>query len=330
MDIPYDLLVRYCRKETTSEENNEVEQWLSLSDNYSVFMELKKEWKYSDKESLIMPDKEALWGKIGPDATPLSLSRRKRPGMYRIAVAASVIIVFAALSALLIFNNREQALSSQGHYTTISAQESEKKDITLSDGTNVYLNSGTSIRFDEAYDATIRKISLEGEAFLDVTPSDKKFIVDIGSIQIKVLGTSFNVRAYNSEHDIEISLKEGKIVVVESTSDKPLFEMHPLQTAVVNKQTLNYILASEEAYYHDVWKVKELSLYDEPADALFKKLEAWYGIKISYTGVEPSGSYTFNLADESLVEFLELFSIIEPMEYHIEGGILYINFTSGH
>lgn len=328
-NIPYDLLIRYCRKEATPEEILEAEEWLSDSSNYSVFLELEKEWLYAGDETLVIPDKETTWQNIRA-GMPVAKVHKKKTSFYRIAAAASILVVLGSILTLLLLNDRKPTPAMQLEYTTISAHKNEINDITLSDGTSVCLNSGASIVFDNSYNTTTREVSLDGEIYIEVKPSGKKFVVEMGEIKIQVLGTSFNVKAYRQEQDVEISLKEGKIAVVESVSENVLFEMEPLQTAVINRETLGYTVVSEKAYYHDIWKERSLSVYDESLEILFKKLEAWYGVKIHYVGLDTSGKYTFNLSDESLTEFLELFSGIEPIEYRIEGNDVYVTSLSGY
>ncbi len=322
MEIPYELLIKYCRKQTSPEENQWVEEWLKGRDNYSLFLELKKEWIFIDDASVAIPDKQLVWEKIQAKIA-LQRNKARRLKFYKVMAAASVALVIAAVSSFLYFYSEPEKQDFANQYTTIRTKENEKKKVKLSDGTFIWLNSKSTLAISKKYNIDKREVNASGELFFDVMPSGKKFIINADKIKIEVLGTSFNFRAIASEN-IEISLKEGKIAVLNVKENKQLFIMGPSQHAIINTEDLNHTLEKENTSVSNIWIGKSLQMYNEPLSSIIDKLEAWYGVEISYTGLDSGKRYTFYLEKESFQEFLELFSAVTPVHYTVKGKKVHI------
>ncbi len=173
-----------------------------------------------------------------------------------------------------------------GQYTETIAPRGQKSQIVLADGTKVWLNSDTKIKYPGNFDKNQRDVYLEGEAFFEVTKNaHQPFVVHTSLVDVKVLGTKFNVKAYTDESEIETSLFEGKINLVMSSSsnENPVEkEVEPGQSFVYSKT--DHRLAANKFAQDEIngWKKNQLIFKDDTFSNLIKKVERWYDVKVVY------------------------------------------------
>ncbi|MDR2039800.1 MAG: FecR family protein [Bacteroidales bacterium] len=318
METPYELLISYCRKQTSQEENQYIEQWLSEDDNLALFLDLRKEWRYIDDPSMVVPDKSLVWWGIQAK-TGLRKKRKVRKLKYSGIIATASIAVILAISTVLYYMGTSREIVEPEQYTTFSTRSKEKSEIKLADGTQVWLNVNSHLTFSNQYNTKNREVTVSGELFFDVMKSDKKFIIHAGKVKIEVMGTSFNLKTSGINDQVEISLKTGKIAVFGIDTGRQLFVMDSSQYASVNKTDLAYSLHEQDTSISNIWTEENLAMYNEPLVHIIEKLEKWYGIEITCTGLEMDKRYTFYIQGESLLDFLDLFSTITPIDYSIDG-----------
>lgn len=198
-------------------------------------------------------------------------------------VAAFLLIPIIGLGILYGLNQYTQ---SSDKYTETIAPRGQKSQIVLSDGTKVWLNSDTKIRYPGNFSKNQRDVYLEGEAFFEVTKSGHQpFIVHTSDLDIKVLGTKFNVKAYSDEDQVETSLFEGKINLLYQTpgaTNQIEKEVAPGQSFAYNKtnhQLGNHRFPQEEI---DGWKKNQLIFKDDTFSNLVRKVERWYDVEVVY------------------------------------------------
>ncbi len=206
---------------------------------------------------------------------------------------------------------------------TVETIAGEKSTVTLPDGTTVFLNSETQISYPEHFSEKNRTVELEGEAFFDVSHnSAKPFIVSAGDISIRVLGTTFNLRAFADEETISTTLVEGK-VRIEKENEKEqtvLADLNPSERAVFSKNN-NKITVSYETNLNKFigWKEGKLVLDNAPVEVVVKKLEAWFNVKIIVKGEQLKKTrFTMTFTDETIEEVLKLLALSYPVQYTIK------------
>jgi transmembrane sensor len=191
MEILYDLW------------NSKVEQNHQYAENKYKELVLRmqhkgiNEGKYTDNEKLILSDTE---------------SKRKTSKKWLLWLCSLLVISLAVF--FLLQNNGAFTKSKQPEplaKNEIKTTNGSKTNLVLPDGTKVWLNAGSNMTYDKDYGVNIREVNLTGEAYFDVIKNPKKpFIIHTGKIDIKVLGTAFNVRCYPDEKNTETSLVRGK------------------------------------------------------------------------------------------------------------------------
>lgn len=162
-------------------------------------------------------------------------------------------------------------------YNTISVPQGSVFSLTLSDGTQVTLNSSTTFRYPVAFSGN-RKVELDGEAFFDVAHTGAPFIVEANGKEVNVLGTRFNLSAYR-RHDFVTTLVEGKVEVKSGTLRK---QLSPGQQATINDRTEQISVKEVDTYLYVSWVAGKYEFSQTPLETILSQLELWYGMKIEY------------------------------------------------
>ena len=206
----------------------------------------------------------------------------------------------------------------------------KKSKLKLSDGTMVWLNAGSRFAFPQEFNGKKREVFLEGEAYFEVTKDEKKpFVIAANNINIEVLGTKFNVSAYNSDEFIETVLLEGQINIWDAGKVfKNKVLMVPSQKATyskVQKEISLEIEAKPEMFI--AWIEGWYPFSNENLEQVFKKLERYYNIHIEYDqtliykALPVSGKLDLK---DSLNEVMAVLSGVAKFDYHINGTVVKI------
>ena len=162
---------------------------------------------------------------------------------------------------------------------TLFVPAGQRIRLTLQDGTNVWLNSQTQLTYPAAFNGKERRVSIEGEAFFEVAPDQSKpFIISSQGVEMKVLGTKFNVYSYPQDKNIQTSLIEGSLQVYFAQSDKQGIILKPDEQVTIRDGSMKVSPISQ--YDHFLWKEGVYSFDDEKLIDILKKLEIYFDVKI--------------------------------------------------
>jgi ferric-dicitrate binding protein FerR (iron transport regulator) len=222
----------------------------------------------------------------------------------------------------LVYNATSGAATGEVLYNTMSTPKGRQFSLLLPDGTRVWLNAASSIRYPTLFTGNERRVEVTGEAYFEVAGDKAKpFKVAIADkAAIEVLGTSFNINAYNNEPAINTTLIEGRIKVINPTSKNPTSAiLSPLDQALIQHSTLNIqhntdiskVLAWKNGlFYFDGLDVQEA----------MRQLERWYDIEVVYEGAVPNIWFGGKMSrDVSLNGLLQMLSDSQ-LKFRIEGG----------
>jgi len=197
----------------------------------------------------------------------------------RLMTAASVIAIIGFVSQHFFFPSSIKIAVVPVEKKTSNGQQ---LSIKLPDGTLVTLNAGSMLSYPKQFEDTLREVRLIGEAFFDVTRNEKApFIIHTGEVTTKVLGTSFNVRAYPENREVQVAVVEGKVKVrMSSGLDKNGVCLVKSEMVTVQKEHGKLIVSDYDEKDQIGWK--DGILYFEKSDftSTVRKLERWYGVKI--------------------------------------------------
>jgi len=194
--------------------------------------------------------------------------------------------------------------------------------IVLSDGTQVELNSGTHIRYPVKFSKEgAREISMSGEAYFKVSKDlERPFIVKSGEMAIQVLGTEFNVSAYEEEHSISTVLVEGSVSLSQVSDSKNSLLLKPGHKGSWNRTDQTLSLDQVDTQLYTSWLHGEIVFRDTPFSEILIKLERFYNIKITNHNKELDGvafDARYNREFESIEDVMAALRIIVPFEYSI-------------
>ncbi|MFI5136663.1 MAG: FecR family protein [Sphingobacteriales bacterium] len=289
---------------------------------------LLESWYLEEAASKTIPANEIDFAKIEDlSLTELDLNVkgvRHIPMVRRIKlwqVAASFALV-AGISVLL-YHYRAAFLNNpaQVKYVVHQTPKGNIQKIMLADGSTVWLNAGTVFKYPKTFDGKVRTVELvDGQAFFDIKhQEDHPFVVKTSNLNITVLGTSFDVKAYKNEKLTKVSVLTGKVgVSVQGQSNKPAIMLLPKQQVILNNATENIIQGTTKAIAIDSWRKNILVFDDENMNLVFKALERKYNTKINVEDKELLDQHiSIKLNAQPLNNILEVLSFTKHFKYEM-------------
>lgn len=228
----------------------------------------------------------------------------------------------------LTYAAQEDAVSEEELvYNELYVPYGKKFEIELSDGTQVTLNSGSSLKYPVQFiKNTPREVFLEGEAFFEVTKSKtNSFIVHSNSINTKVYGTAFNISSYANEAFQEIVLVEGSVGVYDVNNEDAQVMLNPNEKAKICKKEKRIRTRKVEVENYIAWKDNVLLFSDLEFEHILKKLERHYNVSIHNFNTDIAHHrYTGTFESETLTEVLHALSKIQHFSYTEKGDEIII------
>ncbi|UZO81315.1 DUF4974 domain-containing protein [Aquimarina sp. ERC-38] len=330
----YSIILKYLKGEASFQEKERVK---TLSQNPAfkkILEEIKLIWKHPTeiRNSNVEKKSEALKGLNDRiDATTpmvgplLQICRRKKLTKNLCQIAAFAIIL---LIPIYFFYGKTNFLKNYNSGNTIvrTTQSGEQRTIKLSDGTRITLNSETTITYPKTFREDVRQVYLEGEAFFEVAKDSlRPFLVNTTTITTKVLGTSFNTKAFKGEPNMSVSLLEGKVQVFDK-SDKPLVVLEECHEFIYSKATNQYVKKVFDPYKTLAWTINELIFDGETLEEVVRQLQRWYGVKIVLKNdAIKLCRFKATFYDESLHEVLNTLKYAGNLHYKIDDDLIEID-----
>ncbi|MBN2814962.1 MAG: FecR family protein [Bacteroidales bacterium] len=355
-----ELLHKYRKRACTAEELNELYLWAADQGNE----ELIKEVLYEELDQF-QPGQSAavnvdfdniyrnITSQINSDArnssgNHLLPDKESRNWKQIIRIAAIFILAFTigGVLSFFLFNRPEQPLTVT--YNEIIAPLGARSEVILPDGSKVWLNAGSKIRYQDAFNKKNRDIFLEGEAYFVVAKNKQlPFNVETADLNVVALGTEFNVKAYSDEDVVETTLIEGKVSIWRNESmlkKSDIVLLEPNQKAVYVKEnrkltvedmkaireskpeviklkkTTVYVTAEVNPAPVISWKDNKLVFKGEELSDLLVKLERKYNVTFVYESANiKQFRFTGTLEDETLTQVLDFIKLSAPIDYELEG-----------
>lgn len=221
-----------------------------------------------DNSPLLLGDKysaRATYKKIEPSIRQYSVLGTKRILRYASSIAAIIALVIISALAYQAHGDSQLLL--------ITTTYGERKQVKLPDGSIVILNSLSSMSYKKKMNGKKREVILEGEAYFDIAKDPQKpFVVKINELSIKVLGTKFNVEAYENENYLTTSLFEGYVSINGDNGDT--CKLKPGEKGIYQKDKKTLEIVSDESIENEMlWKSGSLNFNNKPLSEIFKVLE---------------------------------------------------------
>lgn len=224
-----------------------------------------------------------------------------------------------------IFQNKSGSFVES--YCELVVPKGQKSQLHLPDGTTVWLNSESRLRYPANFSQGERWVDLSGEAFFNVTRNNgRSFIVKTNDFNIRVTGTKFNVMAYEDFDRTEASLEEGKIELLSSSGKVKIVELEPNQKVLFSKEKREYTIVKSKPEIESSWKNNEFVFEDIEFSEFAKRLERWYDVEILFADRELSRiRYTGKFKNkETIWQVLDIIKLTTKIEYTLNDRKLII------
>jgi len=357
------LIISYLSNQASESEKLALLEWLKKSDEHrKLFLEYRKLFdltlyvndnhKFSDRKhnnwKLLIDKIDSFSGESGDKKT------KRLP--YYLKIAAAVLFIFFAGAATFHWISKSTTVQNFGKIEyQVKAPKGGKSELVLADGTKVWLNAGTSLRYSADYGIVSRVVYLDGEGYFSVVKNPKKpFIVQTSGLKIKAYGTSFNVKAYPEEKFITTTLVEGNVKIEGLGLN---LSLKPKEVVVVKKVKSTYTnttnngtnstkdinkkcTAGDEANHtndsvkvasnvntkiYTCWKDNFWIIDSEPLRNIAVILERKFNVSIVIKSPELN-QYTFTgtFNNETLEQILNIIKLTAPLNYEINKGVVVI------
>jgi ferric-dicitrate binding protein FerR (iron transport regulator) len=308
------LLEKYLDNNCTPAERALVEAYLQLPESTAVLSELLEERLDKDMHADFYADKQQQQQWAAKMRTRMGRNGMVKPirRWYYMVAAASILIIAGFLG---LFNNRKPTPVPMA---SLVNKAGERKNLTLPDGSVIYLGASSQITYPEAFTGANREISIKGEAFFDIATDTKHpFIIHTGNVAVTVLGTSFKIAAFEGQA-ITVSVATGKVRVDDHTKGQLAILTAGKQISWDNKEaTLADVNAGDIA----AWHKGRLVFNNQTLEEIATTLERWYDVKINFSRPKKAKEkITVTLfASAGLNSNLQTLSVGNKFTYSIKG-----------
>ena len=310
------IISRYLSKEATPEEIKVLDDWISATpENYRSFLSQKNVWEvshlaFNPEEIDVDSAHRKVMEQILHPNQPVSVRPKLSFLHYWQQVAAILLLPLLILSAYLYFKPASQIAET---YQELFTPYGTWSVVNLPDGSKVWLNAGSSLKYPTQFNDKQRVVSMQGEAYFEVE-SDKEhpFIVKTKQLTVEATGTAFNVNAYAPDHVAAVTLVKGKVAV--TLDQKKTISLSPGEKIDYNLATSLYNVNKTNTYKWCSWKDGILIFRDDPLEYVFKRLGQTYNVEFILKDAELGKySYKATFEGESLNEILRLLEMSAPI-----------------
>ncbi len=331
------LITKAQTEKLSKSERQEMENLISLNPDLEKDAEFVMDF-WSESEFSMDANGDHVFRDINQqiNSSPIiplySNHRPKIKGNMNASRVAAAIIFFLVIGIMTVFivhqissNNSDVIGKGQIKQIEKHVLNGQKLRIFLPDGSIVWLNSDTELKYPEKFGDHVRIVELEGEAFFEVTKNpEKPFIVKSGALTTTALGTSFNIRVYSSENNIQVTLVSGKVLVESEPKNDHKFILDPGYGVqyLKDKGTVDKEKISIEKII--AWKDGILQFDNDNFQTVIKKLSRWYGVKFILEGNFENEKWGYSgwFKNDYLENVLESISFSQDFEYKIENEIV--------
>lgn len=314
MQITKELIECYHQGRCDPNEKVAVEKWLESEELEMSFP------ANSDLSSMEDKGWRRISARYDISVQPAASKSFKLNNYRYIWQLAACFLLLVGIGITYYLNNEGNSHQSALIYKTISTSKGQKLQVKLPDGTMVWLNSESVLRFPERFRGNLRKLEFSGEAYFDVAKDPSKpFIIHTSKTKVQVLGTRFNLRALATETATSVVVEEGKVKFIGQPG-----KQETILTA--NRRGIFEALSVPAMTVHEVsagpyiaWKNNELLLDNLTIEEVAQTLERWYNVKIKISSADLAYErYTGNFKNPSLKQVLESMSFAVKFNYRQE------------
>lgn len=328
-------LLDYINGRTNAADSEAVRKWANESPDNRAYLE--------SLMSIVAIDSNKKASEEEYHAFLKSIKKKKYSGWRYVAFASAAVAFVISLAgniSTFMAKEKEQPQQKKSYVTYLENQlpadsliqeiyvsRGARSSVILPDGSKVWLNSDSRLRFPVAFASDKRSVELSGEAYFDVVKNEDcpMYISLKNNYLIEVLGTQFNVRAYDDEEEAQTTLYSGVIKLYQDNSAKnevtKVLNIQPNETCVVNEETVRVLKPTEERLARiSAWKDGSIFFDNTPLGDVLKNIERHHGVNIKVSDQSILNySITARFDDESAVQIMDMLRYVAPIDYKVNG-----------
>lgn len=310
------IIIRYLSGKANPQEIDMLTEWIFLSpENKKIFMQMRNIWEithpvFSPQE---IDTNKALANLMHAKGKKISLFA------YWQRIASILLLPFIGLSLFLYLQNTPtQQKKLPITYQQVFAPYGTYTQLGLPDGSKVWLNAGSSVKYPIPFEPQQREVFLSGEAYFEIVSDEKNpFVVKTNKLNVVAKGTAFNIEAYPKDSLISVTMVEGILDVVIGKSHA--FNLLPGQRVCYNQDNDMYQISTTDPYKWYAWKDGKMVFRNDRLDYVFKRIGQTFNVDIELNDREiASHPYRATFEYESLDVILRLLKMTAPIRYEEE------------
>lgn len=322
----YKLLSLYLANTISIQELEELKKLVNISDDQQLSEALSQLWDNYNVEDKYLPNKNNL------NSILQNVNRSTRNIFITSVLLKSLRIASAILIPLLLgitiflYQDRQQLAEVGQKEMIISVPKGQKVNVTLPDGSTVLLNSLSTLRYQQNFGYEDKIVSLQGEGFFDIKKeANKKFIVITEHLDVQVLGTKFNLHAYNEDELIEMALVEGNVRIETHESPQQIAYVKPSEKIIYNKRSKKLTINKSDSKIETAWTFNDIYFRSETFDKVISLLERKYDVNIHLESeILTNDHFTGYINSANIEDALKMLKIHYKFNYKISNNDVWI------
>ena len=241
----------------------------------------------------------------------------------RLSAAAIILLVCGISSLFFLWQSERTASEVVEEYKeyVVEVPDGARSKITFPDGSVVWLNAGSKVKYDSNFAKVSRNVELTGEGYFEVSKNKElPFVVNTEKLSVKVLGTKFNLKSYEEDSEVKVTLKEGAVKVGDFLTDAAPVELKPNQRFTFRKADLSMLVDSVDASHIDNWRNGAMTFDKVPLEEIAKELRRLYNIPVRIEGdkLKQIVYYSDFQENVSVEKVLEILSSGNKFRYEVK------------
>ncbi|MEQ8554366.1 MAG: FecR domain-containing protein [Cyclobacteriaceae bacterium] len=314
------LILKYLRKELSLEERHQLNKWLEEdADRADMLKAFEMYWQSSQYD--FSSDKVEILDQIKSRIGQRKDQRTStfNPSFIRYLKYAAIVILVSSISIISYstFENQTQVETKTIRHIEKTSLPGQNISLKLPDGSSVKLNAGSKLIVPEIFEGGVREVELVGEAFFNVEPDPSRpFLINVQGMKVEVLGTSFNIKAYDGDTDHLVAVKTGKVKVqskltgVEVQLDPQELSILSIGSGAIKKRAFH----NEDLIFG--WTEKMIVFKDHQVDDVISEIERWFGVEIKLEKtLSKKKLYTARHDNPTIDEVLKSLSFVYEFDF---------------
>lgn len=325
-----DIILKYLEKNASPEEIQQLRTWVAQSKQHAdYFQEIRNIWDITsggDPETIdVKKALEKVKGRINlPPVrkrnTEAEEASRKKTRFITYFQRIAAILILPVLIALGVYISKSYQQPPLIAFNEVVAPYGMVSNLTLPDGSKVWLNGGSSLKYPTAFAEKVREVEMSGEAYFEVhADKEHPFTVNTGTLKVTATGTAFNVSSFAKSKEETVTLIQGKVSVA---NDKTVKQLLPGQQLNYEKGSAEMKIMDIDPFQYISWKDGILAFRDDPLEVIFRRLEQAYHVRFILKD-SSINKYTYRATfkDETLNDILNYMEMSIPITFRkVETG----------